>query len=401
MLRISSCILLALFICCASGTDAEEQNKQITTKVVTNENFQLVINQAGLGTFIMFSAPWCGHCKRMLPIWSELSATHNSESKFIIARVDCTIDTELCSSEDILGYPTFAFYKKGDSVGHRYTSEDLSYQSFELFMFDQISDQNTEFIDTSVAKQFHSLTADNFDAFISKGFHFVKFFAPWCGHCKKMEQIWKDLVGVNEKVVISEVDCTVHHTVCAKQQVRGYPTILFFHNGQKIDHYRHDRRTELFVVFMDQWVSKLDTQAAIKDLEDIDVKDEKVKEAKPVVDNSISIVMEITDKNQQTVFGHRCLLFVKFFAPWCGHCKNMAQDWIDLANKFANAENVIIAEVDCTKFGEICSNYDVKGYPTLLLFKDGKRIENYNGGRDVNSLSAFLTPHLVKYHDDL
>lgn len=61
---------------------------------------------------------------------------------------------------------------------------------------------------------------------------------------------------------------------------------------------------------MDQWVSKLDTQAAIKGLEDIDVKDEKVKEAKPVEDNSINIVMEITDKNEQTVFGHRCLLFV-------------------------------------------------------------------------------------------
>lgn len=106
MLRISSCILFALFICHASGTDAEEQNKQITTKIVTNENFQLVISQATMGTFIMFSAPWCGHCKRMLPIWSELSATHNSQNKFTIARVDCTIDTELCSSEDILGYPT-------------------------------------------------------------------------------------------------------------------------------------------------------------------------------------------------------------------------------------------------------------------------------------------------------
>jgi thiol-disulfide isomerase/thioredoxin len=56
-----------------------------------------------------------------------------------------------------------------------------------------------------IAQQFHSLTADNFETFISEGFHFVKFFAPWCGHCKQMEKIWKDLVGVNEKVVISEV----------------------------------------------------------------------------------------------------------------------------------------------------------------------------------------------------
>lgn len=79
----------------------------------------------------------------------------------------------------------------------------------------------------------------------------------------------------------------------------------------------------------------------------------------------------------------------------------MAQGWIDLANKFANADHVIIAEVDCTKFGVICTTNDIKGYPTLLLFKDGISIENYNGARDVNSFSAFLTPHLVKYHEDL
>lgn len=43
----------------------------------------------------------------MVPTWSDLAQTHNSdEKKFIIAKVDCTVDVELCSGEDILGYPT-------------------------------------------------------------------------------------------------------------------------------------------------------------------------------------------------------------------------------------------------------------------------------------------------------
>ena len=76
-------------------------------------------------------------CKRMLPIWSELSSSHNGQKKFIIAKVDCTIDIELCSNEDILGYPTFVFYKKGSSIGIRYNENQLTTEAFELFMFNQ------------------------------------------------------------------------------------------------------------------------------------------------------------------------------------------------------------------------------------------------------------------------
>lgn len=61
---------------------------------------------------------------------------------------------------------------------------------------------------------------------------------------------------------------------------------------------------------MDQWISKLDTQEAIKSLESTEIKQQEVKETKPVKDNSLSIVMEITDDNQKAVFSHKGLLFV-------------------------------------------------------------------------------------------
>ena len=53
----------------------------------------------------MYFAPWCGHCKRMTSVWQLLAEKHNSNGKFQIAHVDCTLDAEFCSEQEVLGYP--------------------------------------------------------------------------------------------------------------------------------------------------------------------------------------------------------------------------------------------------------------------------------------------------------
>lgn len=90
--------------------------------------------------------------------------------------------------------------------------------------------------------------------------------------------------------------------------------------------------------------------------------------------------------------------FVKFYAPWCGHCAKLKPEWERLQSEFKSARSVVIADVDCTAGGEsLCQKHGVKGYPTIKVFrKDGpKGGEDYNGAREFNGLKKFVEANLL------
>ncbi|CAJ1941608.1 unnamed protein product [Cylindrotheca closterium] len=84
---------------------------------------------------------------------------------------------------------------------------------------------------------------------------------------------------------------------------------------------------------------------------------------------------------------------VKFYAPWCGHCKSLAPVWEDLATVVANTEeemtDFVIAKVDCTEERDVCNRFEVRGFPTLKLIAN-HQVYDYKGGRTLEDLKAFL-----------
>lgn len=72
--------------------------------------------------------------------------------------------------------------------------------------------------------------------------------------------------------------------------------------------------------------------------------------------------------------------FIKFYAPWCHHCQAMAPSWIQLAKEMQGKLNV--GEVNCDAEKRLCKDAHLRGYPTILFFRGGERVE-YDGLRGI------------------
>lgn len=77
---------------------------------------------------------------------------------------------------------------------------------------------------------------------------------------------------------------------------------------------------------------------------------------------------------------------VKFYAPWCGHCKKMEPMYEEVAKRLKGEVNV--AKVDVPANRELGTRFDIKGFPTLLLLSKGKMYA-YKGRRTVDDIAEF------------
>lgn len=70
--------------------------------------------------FVAFTAPWCGHCKRLEPTWEELAAKLREEDATVsVARVDATASTELGRRFGVRGFPTLLFFHQGRMIRYK------------------------------------------------------------------------------------------------------------------------------------------------------------------------------------------------------------------------------------------------------------------------------------------
>lgn len=230
------------------------------------------------------------------------------------------------------------------------------------------------FLSSAVADDVVVLTEENFEKEVGqdKG-ALVEFYAPWCGHCKKLAPEYEKLGGSFKKaksVLIGKVDCDEHKGVCSKYGVSGYPTIQWFPKGSlEPKKYEGQRTAEALAEFVN---SEGGTNVKIASIPS-------------------SVVVLSADNFNEVVLDSSKDVLVEFYAPWCGHCKNLAPIYEKVATAFKLEEDVVIANLDADKYRDLAEKYGISGFPTLKVFPKGNKDgEDYDGGRDVDDFVSFI-----------
>jgi thioredoxin domain-containing protein 5 len=356
---------LALVVCVAFAE----------VEVLTKDNFDEKTKEGVW--LIKFFAPWCGHCKRLAPTWEELSK--KTEGKFHVAEVDCTVQKELAQRFQIHGFPTIKYIKDGaapEDVRVPRTVEAYLKYVKDIVGLENVPEEKKPDPEKFVPKppeegKVVKLTKDNFEL-TKKGAWLIKFFAPWCGHCKRLAPTWEELAKKTEgKFHVAEVDCTVETELAQRFQIRGYPTIKYIKDGADALDVNVPRTVEAYIKY-----AKEQAEAPAK---------------KPTekVEGVAADVLSLDDAAFEKIKKERPVM-VKFFAPWCGHCKALAPTWTQFATKARlDKKPYAVAEVDCTAHQKLCGANGVQGYPTVKIFNPSGEPVEYEGDRTLDDLINF------------
>ena len=249
---------------------------------------------------------------------------------------------------------------------------------------------------TNAASSVIDLTPSNFDHVVLKSGTpaLVEFFAPWCGHCKKLAPIYEELAtslhSSKDKVTIAKVDADAEKDLGSRFGIQGFPTLKWFDGkNDEPEDYNGGRDLE--------------------DLQSFVASKTGVKIKKKVVPPSR--VQLLTDQSFKTDIGGEKNVIVAFTAPWCGRkythksipffhyaeraadCKALAPIWETVANDFASEESVLIAKVDAEaeQSKATAKEQGVSSYPTIKYFPKGSTTpEAYEGGRSEKDFVDFL-----------
>ncbi|KAH7962436.1 hypothetical protein HPB52_016069 [Rhipicephalus sanguineus] len=186
----------------------------------------------------------------------------------------------------------------------------------------------------------------------------INFYAPWCEHCVKLEPEYAraalTLRHRDPQVILAKVDTTVEQKLANRFSVNKYPTLFFSHRGNTTE-YENTFSAEGIV---DAMAEKTD----------------------PMFEPPPEASLELTAVNFTMTINNAKLMLIYFYAPWCGHCRRLSPEFERAARRLKEY-NIPLGKVDATKEKSLAEVNEVRSYPTLLLYRRGRRFE-YNGPRE-------------------
>lgn len=286
---------------------------------------------------------------------------------------------------------------------------------------------------------------EKIDEQIKDGYWVVEYFSPYCHHCKAFAPILQTLYefyytsdplpqasGSGETqddmnsftryydLKFAKVDCVAYGDACVSHEIQSFPTLVLYKDGKMIEKQTGQRDLPTTSKWVEQILEKIKpgsrpqggpklpkvgakeapAQPAIEAslAKQGDAKVEagtakatltgtRITEPSKQTPNPVGKSMPLTvDNFQRLVTTTRDPWFIKFYAPWCHHCQAMAPSWQGMAKQMEGRLNV--GEVNCETEKRLCKDVKVRGYPTIMFFQGGERIE-YEGLRGLGDLMSF------------
>uniref|UniRef100_A0A8P0P1S7 protein disulfide-isomerase n=1 Tax=Canis lupus familiaris TaxID=9615 RepID=A0A8P0P1S7_CANLF len=422
-------LCLALAALTRAGAAAPEEEDHVL--VLHKGNFEEAL-AAHKYLLVEFYAPWCGHCKALAPEYAKAAGTLKAEgSEIRLAKVDATEESDLAHQYGVRGYPTIKFFKNGDTAAPREYTGDVESDFAKQFLLAAEAIDDIPFGITSNSDVFskYQLSKDgvvlfkkfdegrnNFEGEISKEklLDFIKHNQlPLV--IEFTEQTAPKIFGGEIKTHIllflpksvSDYDSKLSNFKKAAERFKGKILFIFIDS----DHTDNQRILEFFglkkeecpavrLITLEEEMTKYkpeSTELTAEKIEDFchrflegKIKPHLMSQELPEDWDKQPVKVLVGKNFEEVAFDEKKNVFVEFYAPWCGHCKQLAPIWDKLGETYKDHENIVIAKMDSTA-NEV-EAVKVHSFPTLKFFPASadRTVIDYNGERTLDGFKKFL-----------